>query len=128
MKRKIIVLKFLILAAFASGCSVIEQQMNSNLANKSVLERAEQAVFGDEKTGIAECDQILERLDEQSKTANESTLDRAKRVAVKQAILNQVRARAGTTNMSQENKTFYGNRCREIYNQFLSATPAPANK
>ena len=113
---------------FASGCSVIEQQMNSNLANKSVLERAEQAAFGDEKTGIAECDQILDRLDEQNRTANESTLDAAKRVAVKQAILNQVRARTGTTNMSQENKTFYGNRCREIYNQFLSATPAPANK
>jgi hypothetical protein len=116
------------LAALTSGCSVIEQQMNSNLANKSILERTEQAVFGDEKTGIAECDQILERLDEQSKTANESTLDATKRVAVKQAILNQVRARAGTTNMSQENKTFYGNRCREIYNQFLASTPAPANK
>lgn len=122
-------LSFLVLAAFASGCSFIEQQANSNLSNKSVLERAEQAVFGDEKTGIPECDQILTKLEEQTKGENESTLDGTKRIAARQAILSQVRQRGGTANMSPQDKTFYGNRCREIYNQFLSgATPAPAKK
>lgn len=129
MKQKTIIFQFLLISALASGCSVIEQQTNSNLANKSILERAETAVFGDEKTGIAECDQILSRLEEQNKSANESSLDAAKRIAVKQAILSQVRERGGTANMSAQDKTFYGNRCREIYNQFLAgATPTPAKK
>lgn len=92
------------------------------------MERAEQAVFGDEKTGIPECDAILAKLEEQTKGEDESTLDSAKRIAAKQAILSQVRERAGTANMSQQDRTFYANRCREIYNQFLSSTPTPAKK
>lgn len=119
----------MILPTFVANCSVIEQQANSNSANKSILERAETAVFGDEKTGIPECDQILIKLEEQTKSENESTLDGAKRVAVRQAILSQVRERGGTANMSAQDKTFYGNRCREIYNQFLAGTtPTPAKK
>lgn len=129
MKQKTIFLFLLVLSVFAFGCSIVEQQTNSNLANKSILERAETAVFGDEKTGIAECDQILNRLEEQTKNESESTLDGAKRIAAKQAILSQVRTRGGTANMSAQDKTFYGNRCREIYNQFLSQTsPTPMKK
>ena len=131
MKQKTIIFQFffLISATFLSGCGFIEQQTNSNAANKSILERAEQAVFGEDKTGIPECDQILSKLEDQTKSENETTLDSAKRIAVRQAILSQVRERVGTANMSQQDKTFYGNRCREIYNQFLSQqTPAPAKK
>ena len=131
MKQKTIIFQFFLLisATFLCGCGFIEGQTNSNAPNKSILERAEQAVFGEDKTGVPECDQILTRLEDQTKTGNETTFDDAKRIAVRQAILSQVRERAGTANMSQQDKIFYGNRCREIYNQFLSQqTPAPAKK
>lgn len=125
MKNKTnLILVCLMLSAFAVGCSYIQSD-NSNASNKSLIDRAADTVFGNEKTGIPECDAIITKLETQTDNANETTFDSAKRIAIKQAIYAMLREKTGSANMSAADKTAYGKRCQQILTQMTEASPTP---
>ena len=109
-----------------SGCTTIPV-VKSNTAtvqnsNKSLIGKAEEAVFGNEKTGIPECDAALSQLEKQSKNPNESIVESTKRIAAKQSIYAVLREKLDLANASPTEKAAYGKRCQQIAAQFTSTT------
>ena len=95
MKNKtsaILALTFIIAAAL--GCSKFSTSDDTDVANgqpavenRSIQDRAIDAAVGDEKTGIAECDEVLEAV----KTELNSVDDDIVTKAVKATVLNRIR-------------------------------------
>ena len=88
---------------------------NSNqavLADKTLIDQAADTVFGTEKTGIPQCDEVLAELEKPTANANESMLDNTKRVAIKQGIYSQVRS--ASANSSAKEKIEIGKYCAQV--------------
>ncbi len=119
MNRKISsALLAMLLLAFVLGCSSVSDlanrvvtttpQTNSNQAivqnsNKTLADQAAETVFGNEKTGISECDEVLAIIEQQMQSEGEETFaDRAKREVVRQLFFSKTRE--GLANMSPKEK------------------------
>ncbi|MEP6924131.1 MAG: hypothetical protein ABI954_06680 [Pyrinomonadaceae bacterium] len=122
----------LLILATALGCSISDYlkttpATNSNqavLANKTLVDQAADTVFGTEKTGIPQCDEILAELEKPTEKTDESILDNAKRVALKQGIYSQVRS--ASANASAKEKAEIGRYCAQVAAQ-LKPTATPQN-
>ncbi len=121
----------LLVTAVVVGCNVSSYvkttpTTNSNqvvVANKTLIYQAADTVFGTEKTGIAQCDEILAELEKPTENANETMLDNAKRIAVKQAIYNQIRS--ASANSTVKDKAEIGKYCEQVAIRLKSGSPAP---
>ena len=123
----------LLITAVAVGCDVSSPfkttpATNSNqavLANKTLIDKAADTVFGTEQTGIPQCDEILAELEKPTKNSNETMLDNAKRIAVKQAIYNQIRV--ASANSTVKDKAEIGKYCEQVAVRLKSGSPSPQN-
>ena len=97
----------------------------ANANSKSLVDQAAEAIFGTEKTGIAQCDEILAELDKPPQNGEESLIDRGKREVIKQGILSQVRS--ASSNKTPQEKAEIGKYCAEVAKQ-LKPTASPAKK
>ena len=125
MKRKLQILILLTGVSLSLVACTTIPVVKSNTAivqnsNKSLLGKAEDAVFGNEKTGIPECDAALAQLEKQSENPNESIIESTKRVAAKQSIYAVLREKLDLANMSTAEKAAYGKRCQQIAAQFMA--------
>lgn len=129
MKHKTAFVALMILLLMVFGCSFFDNSnpkpgVNTNqavLANQDLIDQAASLIFGNEKTGVPQCDDVLARLEtEMSGDSNEETLpDRVKREAVRQVIFKLVRDNI-TENSSAAEKKQIGERCRQAAAQFLT--------
>jgi hypothetical protein len=116
----------LLIVGAALGCNVSSPfktipVTNSNqavLTDKTLIDQAADTVFGTEKTGIPQCDEVLAELEKPTANANESMLDNAKRVAIKQGIYSQVRS--ASANSSAKEKNEIGKYCAQVAAQLKS--------
>lgn len=123
----------LLIIAFALGCNVSNYfqttpASNSNqavLTDKTLVDQAAETIFGTEKTGIAQCDEVLSELEKPTANANESLVDRGKRELIKQAIYSQVRS--ASANSSAKEKAEIGKYCEQAAAQLKPAVASPQN-
>jgi len=121
----------LLILIVAFGCNVSSYfkstpVTNSNQAvvtNKSLVDQAADTIFGTEKTGIPQCDEILAELEKPTANANESLIDRGKRELIKQGIYSQVRSTSANSNAKE--KAEIGQYCQQIAEQLKSAATPP---
>lgn len=125
MKHKFgFILACSLLLCAALGCSFLngsskETEANAKqqaeLANRDLIDQAADLIFGDEKTGVPQCDAVLAKVEAQvSGDANDAGVqDRAKREAVRQAVYKLVRDNI-TNSSSPADKQKIGERCRQI--------------
>ena len=80
-------------------------------ANKTVVEKAGETVFGTEKTGIRECDELIALFEQQMTDANSGGdyATQAMRELIKQQIYSQLRE--GLSNSSPAEKAQMGKQC-----------------
>jgi hypothetical protein len=128
MKRKLQVLLLLTNVLLVLTACTKTPVTKSNTAtvqnsNKTLVQKAEETVFGTEKTGIPECDAALAQLEKQSENPDESILESTKRVAAKQSILAVLREKLDLANASPAEKAAYGRRCQQIAASFVSSAP-----
>lgn len=62
-------------------------RQNTNAAGKTIGDQAIDATIGEEKIGVPECDELLEKIAEQSKSENDDYVSKATR----QFFLNRIR-------------------------------------
>ena len=123
----------LLITTVALGCNLSSYfrttpATNSNqavLANKTLIDQAADSVFGTKKTGIPECDEILAELEKPTENSNESMLDNAKRVALKQGIYSQIRS--ASANSTAKDKAEIGKYCAQVAVRLKSPSPSPQN-
>lgn len=107
----------LLIITIALGCNIssyfkttpVTNGNQAVLANKTLIDQAAETVFGTEKTGIAQCDEVLAELEKPTANTNESMLDNAKRIAIKQGIYSQVRS--ASANSTAKEKAEIGKYC-----------------
>lgn len=122
----------LLSVAMTIGCSLsnyvqTKPATNSNqavLANKTLVDQAADTIFGTEKTGISQCDEVLAELDKPTANANKSLVDRGKREVIKQTVYSQVRSLSA--NSTSKEKAEIGKYCAQVAAQ-LKPVAAPQN-
>lgn len=129
MKHKITFVASLVLLLAVFGCSFFNNSnpkpgANTNqavLANQDLIDQAATLIFGNEKTGVPQCDEVLAKLETQmSGDSSQETLpERAKREAVRQVIFKLVRDNITETSSAADKKQI-GERCRQAAAQFLT--------
>lgn len=116
---------WLFLAFGVTGCTSIPvvktKTASAQNSNKSLVGKAEDTVFGTEKTGIPECDAALAQLEKPSENPNESIVESTRRVAAKQSIYAILREKLDLANASPEEKAAYGKRCQQLAAPFMPA-------
>lgn len=130
-----LVFALMLLSAVALGCNLSSYfqtapATNSNKAvvvtanaNKTLIDRAADTVFGTEKTGIPQCDEVLAELEKPTENANENVVDRGKRELIKQGIYSQVRS--ASANSTVKEKAEIGKYCAQIAAQLKPSSAAP---
>lgn len=126
MKHKFGFIAACVLLLFAAlGCSFIggsdkntaaNAKRQAELANRDLIDQAAELIFGNEKTGVPQCDQVLAKIEAQlsdDSNAEPTLQDRAKREAVRQAVYKLVRDNL-TENSSAADKQKIGERCQQI--------------
>ena len=129
-------LAFLVLA-FTVGCncnlsdwinSAVQTSPPSNSntavvvsnANRSTNESVTDTVLNTEKTGIAECDEVLALIEQQMQNDPEQTIpERMARQGAKNLIYNQVRS--NLANMNEQNRADLAKTCRQLRDNFNAA-------
>ena len=122
-----------LVTAVALGCNVSDYfkttpATNSNqavLANKTLIDQAADTIFGTEKTGIPQCDDVLAELEKPTANSNESMIDNAKRIAIKQTIYRQIKS--ASANSTAKDKAEIGKYCEQVAARLKSGSPAPQN-
>ncbi|MDQ4122797.1 MAG: hypothetical protein M3209_15270 [Acidobacteriota bacterium] len=128
-------LAFLILA-FTLGCNCnLSEWINSAIqtappsnsntavvtnANRSTIESTTDTVLNPEKTGIAECDEVLAMIEQQTQNDPEQTItERLARQAAKNLIYSQVRD--NLSNMNEQNRANLAGTCRQVRDNLNAA-------
>ena len=115
MKNKIIsgIVIIFSVSAFA-GCTYINEFTNSN-SNKTLAEKAVNEVSGEKKTGIKECDDLLQDIADRNKTKEDSIVTQAAR----EYFLNEMRDKV-RRNVEENKKdpAKQGQECKQYQEQF----------
>jgi hypothetical protein len=102
-----------------SNTAVVVSNANSN-ANRSTNESVTDTVLNTEKTGIAECDEVLALIEQQMQNDPEQTIpERMARQGAKNLIYNQVRG--NLANMNEQNRADLAKTCRQLRDNFNAA-------
>ncbi|MBC7797771.1 MAG: hypothetical protein H7Z37_12935 [Pyrinomonadaceae bacterium] len=105
-----------------SGCNYVEpdkanpksgnQAVVAN-ANKTFTDQIAEKVFGTEKTGIPECDEILINIEQRARNSNDTSIQtRAMQELAKQRINSYVRD--GLTNKTPQQRAEIAKQCRQF--------------
>ena len=95
-----------------SNTAVVVSNANSN-ANRSTNESVTDTVLNTEKTGIAECDEALALIEQQTQNDPEQTITEGlARQAAKNLIYSQVRN--NLSNMNEQNRANLAGTCRQV--------------
>jgi hypothetical protein len=124
MKNKIITLLVLsILLTIVVGCSFSENlektisgtnEANSSNANKSLTDRAIETAVGDEKIGVPECDDLLERFADIAQAPDDNYVSKGTR----QYVLSKIRENIKRSIEENKNdKTQMAKDCKEYRGQ-----------
>lgn len=99
--------------------AVIVSNGNSS-ANRSTNQSVTDTVLNTEKTGIAECDEVLALIEQQMQNDPEQTIpERMARQGAKNLIYNQVRG--NLANMNEQNRADLAKTCRQLKDNFNAA-------
>ena len=127
MKNKsVFILSFFILLFAVFGCSSYNplssgsdtntnSRQNSKSDNKTLADKTIDSTIGEEKIGVPECDELMNKLAEQSKSSEDDYVTKA----TKQFFLNRIRE--GVRKSIEENKsdkTQLAKNCVDYQNQF----------
>lgn len=114
-------LSLAVVATFA-GCSYMEpEKANSKTgnqaaaanANKTFTDQIAEKVFGTEKTGIPECDEILANIEQRTRNSNDTSIQtRALQELAKQRINSYVRD--GLTNKTPQQRAEIARQCKQF--------------
>ena len=97
----------------AAGCGTIQKVQNLASSNSNAEDKTRDA-FGVKKTGIPECDEVIEILDKKRKgnsnASEESWTERAKNELIKQQIYDYINS--GNANKSPKEKADLAEKCK----------------
>ena len=106
-------------SAPSNSNTAVVSNANSN-ANRSTNESVTDTVLNTEKTGIAECDEVLALIEQQMQNDPEQTIpERMARQGAKNLIYNQVRG--NLANMNEQNRADLAKTCRQLRDNFNAA-------
>lgn len=102
-----------------SNTAVVVSNANSN-ANRSTIESTTGTILNTDKTGIAECDEVLALIEQQTQNDPEQTMtERLARQAAKNLIYSQVRD--NLSNMNEQNRADLAGTCRQVRDNLNAA-------
>jgi hypothetical protein len=115
---------------FILGCNWFssnnDKSKNSTNSNKSITDQVSEQIFGTEKTGIPECDELFDKIEKQAANNNsDSITEKMKREAIRQVVLAKIRE--NTSNASPQQKQEIAAYCKKAISS-LTSTSANSNK